>query len=137
MAEERLTATEWEREKWTAEHKLRERELTLKEKELEDNRKEMHSKRKEEWWARWTTPLVLAVLAAAVAAGGNAYVAYLTGGAQVALEREKSNAERTIEETKAEAARILEVIKTGDPEKAKANLAFLSEAGLIADPTRK
>jgi hypothetical protein len=35
--------------------------------------------------------------------------------------------------SKSEAARILEVVKTTDPDKAAANLKFLAETGLIAD----
>src|SRR5262245_10399380 len=50
----------------------------------------------------------------------------MTGRAQVDLE-----------ESKAEAARILEMIKTGDPEKAADNLKFLVEAGLISDADRR
>ena len=41
-----------------------------------------------------------------------------------------------MEETKAEAARILEVIKTGDADKAAANLKFLADMGLISDVDR-
>jgi hypothetical protein len=137
-------AFDWEREKWQADFRLRERELALKDKELEQNRLELRLKRVEDRRARWTSPLVLALLAATVAAGGNAYVAYLNGEAQrelertrgeaqITLEQEKSEAEQAIEETKAEAARILEVIKTGDQKTARDNLAFLNEVGLIAN----
>ncbi len=41
-----------------------------------------------------------------------------------------------MEETKAEAARIFEVIKAGDPDKAAGNLSFLVVAGLIASADR-
>ena len=76
--------------------------------------------------SRWSSPLVLAVLAAAVAAAGNALVTWLNG-----------QQARDLEETKAEAARILEVIKTNDTEKAAANLKFLVDAGLISDANRR
>jgi hypothetical protein len=39
--------------------------------------------------------------------------------------------------TKAEAARILEVIRTDNPDKAATNLKFLVDAGLISDAGRK
>jgi hypothetical protein len=41
-----------------------------------------------------------------------------------------------MEETKAEAARILEVIKAGDADKAAGNLSFLVKTGLIASADR-
>ena len=53
------------------------------------------------------------------------------------LERTRSEGQLLIENSKAEAARILEVIKTADPEKAAVNLAFLLDAGLIADSERR
>src|SRR5258706_598269 len=68
-------------------------------------------------------PLVVAVLAAAVAAGGNAVVTYLNGSQQRALEEQRS-----------EQARLLEVIRTGNPDKAAENLRFLLDAGLVAEP---
>jgi hypothetical protein len=114
MSPEQTPTVEFEREKWQAEHELREREVAVKEREAS------------RWW--WSTPLIALVAAAvgaAIAAGGNAYVALLNG--QQAL---------VLEETKAEAARILEVIKTGDPDKAAENLKFLLDLGLINDPIR-
>jgi hypothetical protein len=69
--------------------------------------------------------LVVAILAATAAAVGNAVVAVVNGGQQVALE-----------DSKAESARILEMTKTGDTEAAARNLDFLLHAGLIANPDR-
>jgi hypothetical protein len=68
---------------------------------------------------------VLAVLAAAVAALGNGAAALIA-----------SSTTQQVEETKAEAARILEIIKTGDPDRAASNLEFLLELGLISEPNR-
>jgi hypothetical protein len=73
-------------------------------------------------------------------------VTFLSSDRQIKLEREKaqithdlnaeqSNASLSLEQTKAEAARILEVVKTNDPDKAAANLKFLVDTGLIADQT--
>ena len=96
-----------ERELWREELRLKERELALKESE--------HQR------SRWTNPLVLAVVAAALAALGNAVVALINGSqqraleaSQRALEETRANNEQVIEETKEEAVRILEVIKAHD-----------------------
>jgi len=121
---------DFEREKWQAEHALRREEINLKSEEL--NR------------SRWVNPLVIAVFAAAVAALGNAGVTLISSYRQSELERERAaltqkvNLEESrstlkLEQTKSEAARILEVVKTNDPDKAAANLKFLIEVGLIVD----
>src|SRR5262249_53722210 len=52
-------------------------------------------------------------------------------------ETTKAEQTRVLEEGKAEAARILEMIKTGDPDKAADNLKFLIDAGLISDADRR
>lgn len=121
--------TNLEREKWQADLRLRERELSLKEDGLRFKHREVHR-------SRWANPLVLAVLAAALAAAGNAAVAHINGTAQRELEVARTTSQETIEETKAEAARILEVIKT-DPKVALQNLAFLVDVGLITNPERR
>jgi V8-like Glu-specific endopeptidase len=139
-----------EQEKWLAEKAFREREIALKERQqahdLESGQQERDSHerelalkdraqkvseddlaiRKEELArSRWRSPLVLAILAAAIAALGNAIVAYVTG-----------QQSQTLEDTKEESARILEMIKTGDADKAAENLRFLANAGLVTDPQR-
>jgi hypothetical protein len=137
-----------EREKWEADVRLRERELAVKEREQEIKHREVETKAQEFKRSRWTNPLVLAVLAAALAAGGNAVVALINGAAQREsndlrtaaenkLQAEKASEERQLEDGKAEAARILEMIKTADPDKAAVNLRFLLEAGLIVEPNRR
>jgi hypothetical protein len=118
------TPLEFEREKWLSEHELRKRELEIKEREQSRS--------------RWSSPLVLAVLAAAIAALGNAVTMWMNGREQRALEATRAEQARVLEETKAEAARILEIIKTGnDADKAAVNLRFLVEVGLISDPDRR
>jgi hypothetical protein len=130
-----------EQQRWQSELRLRERETILKEKaaahEMALKDRELESKLRDQKWARWLNPLVLAIFAAALAAAGNALLAFINGSAQVTLEREKAATQKTLEETKAETSRILEVIKTADPAKALVNLKFLLEAGLITDPDRK
>ena len=111
-------------------YRLRERETTLKEKiaahEMALKARELEAKLSDQKWSRWMNPLVLAIFAAALAASGNALLAYINGSAQ-----------KTLEETKAEASRILEVIKTADQDQAVTNLKFLLEAGLITDEARR
>jgi hypothetical protein len=103
-------APDFAREQWLTNIALRERELTLKEHES-----------KRAWWAN---PLTLAIFAAPVAAAGTGFVTWMNDRAQ-----------RDLEERKAEAARILEVVKTGDPDKAAKNLQFLIDTGLNRQPT--
>jgi hypothetical protein len=123
MAMSEQTPLEFEREKWLAEYELRKREIEIKERDQSRS--------------RWSSPVVLAVLAAAPLAGvRNAAATWLNGVGQRDLEAARAEQARIMEETKAEAARILEVIKTGDADKAAANLKFLVDTGLISNPDR-
>jgi hypothetical protein len=115
-----------EREKWQAELRLKERKLSFREEEL-------RFKQREQQQSKWSNPLVLAVLAAALAAAGNAAVAYINGGAQRALEEARGVGQENLEEKRAESARILEAMK-GDPLK---NLSLLAEVGLITNSARR
>ena len=101
----------WEQEKWRAEYDLKRRELELRERE--QNR------------STWSNPLVVAILAAAVAGLSSAVVTVINGKLQ-----------RDIEDSRSEASRILEMIKTGEPDKAAANLQFLLDTGLISKKDR-
>ena len=112
--------------KWQFEKAARERELHLKEREQSTREGELELKRSEQSSARWRSPLVVGVFAAAVAATGNALVSYSNASSQ-----------RDLEAQKAEQARILEMIKTGEPDKAAENLRFLIDAGLVVDPSLK
>jgi hypothetical protein len=106
-------ASDFEREKWIKDCEFREREIKIKEEELARS--------------RWLNPLVIAIISAALLAGGNILQNYLTAKSRLSLET-----------FKAEADRILEVIKTNnDPDKAAANLEFLVEAGLIKNPSTR
>jgi hypothetical protein len=115
-------ALEFEREKWRVEVSIRERELALKE--------------RDSIRARWSNPLALAIFAAAVAAAGNAAVAWLNGQEERAVESLRASQTLELEERKAEASRILEIIRTADPDKAANNLQFLIDTGLVVDPSR-
>ena len=87
--------------------------------------------------ARWSNPLVVAILAAALAGLGNAVVAAINGSSQLSIEKAKNQREAQIEELKAESARIFEVIKAVDPDKAAENISFLLDAGLISNKERR
>lgn len=123
----------FEREKWQDEVRLRERELTLRERDQKLRELELRLKRRDEQRSRWGNPLVLAVFAAALAAFGNAAVALINGIEQRELQRTGTEASQALEETKAEATRILEVIKTNDVPRARSNLEFLTQTGLITN----
>ena len=143
-----------EREKFEAEQTFRDRQQALAEGDQALRRMDLALRRENERQSRWTNPLVLAIIAAAIAALGNALVALLNGIQQRRLECERAEAGRTLErdkaenllklerdkakaqiqldERKAESDRILEVIKTGETETAAANLQFLLSAGLVS-----
>lgn len=111
-----------ESEKWNAEKIFREREVAVKEREIAAKEVELDLKRKEFAAAGWRNPLVVAIMAATLAAVSNAAISVLNGIAQ-----------RDLEDQKSEQTRILEMIKTGSPDKAAENLDFLLQAGLISD----
>jgi hypothetical protein len=100
---------------------------------------ELH-KREVEIKAKWLMPITLAAIAAVVAAFGNVVVTLLTGSTQRDLEIGKAVEARLLEEHKAEAARILEVIKpgnTGGKDQAVTYLQFFLDTGLISHPGRR
>jgi DNA/RNA endonuclease G (NUC1) len=107
-----LKKLEFEREKFT-------REVELKEKEFEFK---MGGDKK----SFFKNPLYITIFVAIIGLTGNAIVAYVNNNSQLSIEKRK-----------AEAARILEVIKTGDPDKAATNLEFLLETGLVTLDTLK
>jgi hypothetical protein len=115
----------FEREKWQSEQELEQRKLTLMEREQLNRDSDLDLRRREQVRSRWSNPLVLSILAAALAAGSNAAVTLLNGYLQ-----------RNNEEAKAESTRILEMIKTDDPDHAARNLEFLVKAGLVTEPGR-
>ena len=113
---------DFEREKWRADLDMRGREVAVKE--------------REQAGSKWRNPLVVGVFAAALGAFGNAGVAVVNGWLQRGLESQKRDAELRLEESKAESGRILEMIKTGDPERAAANMEFLLKSGLVTNEER-
>jgi hypothetical protein len=120
-------------EKWRFERECRERELALKEREQGNKDAEIELRRREQRAATWRNPLTVAIFAAAVAGVSNAGVVLVNGLLQRDLDRAKREAELNLEKTKSESNRILEMIKTGDSEKAAGNLDFLLSSGLVTD----
>jgi len=100
-------------------------------------RRDIEMKEREAVRNRWSAPLVIAILTAAAAGLGNAAAIVMNGIEQRKLETTKFEQAKAIEETKAEAARIFEVIKTGNAKQAATNLKFLVDVGLISDSNRR
>lgn len=116
-----------EDKKWKSEFELRERELKLREKETEIKLKESER-------SHFTSPLVLAVIAAAVGAFGNAYIAWYNASEQRGLESKRADEQHKLEDQKAEASLIIEIIKTrNNAEKAVSDIVLLIQTGLIID----
>jgi hypothetical protein len=144
MSEAIDSVSELERQELEADIRLRERELDIKvaeqvslavdrESQVRLRRRELAARVVELRQSRWTSPLVLAILPATVAGVSNILVALYNGYAGRNLEETKHYAQLTLEDAKAEAARILEMIKTGEPDKAAVNLQFLLDTGLSAN----
>ncbi|AAK25202.1 TIGR02594 family protein [Caulobacter vibrioides] len=98
---------------------LREKELVLREKELE-------LKAKSQPLAAWTNPAIVGIFIAAIGLAGNAVVARINGVLTHELEQQRG-----------EYARVLEMIKVGDPDQAAANLRMLLDSGLYTDHSGK
>jgi hypothetical protein len=108
-----------DRQKVELEKQARERELQLRSEELE-------LRRAEQGRARWLNPLFLGLIVAVIGLIGNMIVTFISGKQTRILESDKHRS-----------ALILEAVKTGDPDKAAANLEFFLEASLLRDPDGK
>jgi hypothetical protein len=107
-----------EERRFQAETTSRNQELALREREVAV--KEEDSRR-----SRWLSPMVIALLAAAVGLLGNVVVATLNNQASQQLERLRSQSNL-----------VLEAIKTGDQPGACRNLVFFVALGLLHDQNR-
>ena len=87
--------------------------------------------------SRWVNPLVLAVLAAALAGLGNAYVASQNGRTQLEMASQSHTRQQSLEEQKAEYALLLEIMKSADACKAARNLHVAFEAGMLSAPNKR
>jgi hypothetical protein len=77
---------DFDREKWAADLKLRGREVAVKEREQTTREEDLKLRQAEHAASRWRSPVVVAIFAAAVAAAGNAVIAFLNGQSQSQLE---------------------------------------------------
>ena len=125
-----------ERDKFEEEKQSNKRRLDIQEKEVDK-----------------PSPLLLAVLGGIaavvggfIAAGASIYVADENNKAQIALESAKHTndleteearhkASMDVEAYKAEGARVIEAIRTGDADKAACEMSFFVDAGLIRTPS--
>jgi murein L,D-transpeptidase YcbB/YkuD len=110
---------------------LKGRELDLRESELDLRERELDLAGGRARAERWRNPLTVAVAAAALAGFINAYIADADNRTQLALENTNNQAQLALETSKAESARILEVLKIGEPDRVRENLNFLLQLGLI------
>lgn len=83
---------------------------------------------------RASTALLIAIIGAAAALGGNALVAWMNGVKERELEESRHAQAMRSQEAKSQQERILEIIRTGNVEKAAENLKFAVDVGLVADP---
>jgi SH3-like domain-containing protein len=97
------------------------KEIALREREIQIKAEEVELQRSEAAKSSKFGPILIAIWTAAAAAAGNGVVSYMNGQQMHRLENEK-----------AQSAIILEVVKTGSPDKAASNLAFLVEIGVIS-----
>jgi hypothetical protein len=109
---------DFDRAKWAEELRVRDREVAIKEREQ----------------VGWFRPTVVAIFAAALAAGANVFVSWYNARNEQALDEARASSTEALERHKAEAARILEAIKTGDADVAAGNIAVMLRLGLIRDP---
>jgi hypothetical protein len=117
----------------TADQEWKEREYQLQlraqnsaDEELRLKQRDLDVRVQEQARSRWTSPLMVAIMTAALAGIINLVLAALNNHYQNETKREKI-----------EAARVAEMIKTGDIKTAIGNLKFLIETGLIRNPDLK
>ncbi|MEO8548718.1 MAG: hypothetical protein ABI678_02045 [Kofleriaceae bacterium] len=88
--------------------------------DIELRRAELELKRTVEHRRGWRDPLILAILAASIGLIGNGIVTLVNASTQ-----------RSLEDQRDEAARILQSLSIADREQVKKNLQFLVDAGLV------
>jgi hypothetical protein len=126
-----------EREKWQAECAFREREVALAEAANTLKAEELKLKQRDQERSRWSSPLLITIGAATIAAVANFGIAWWNGVQQREVERTSGENQIALEERKAEQARILQMIAVNNPDLAAQNLAFLVQTRLIQDSGRR
>ena len=127
QADSGAAGADWrfEREKWLRDCEFRERDFALRTREVVVTEGDLAIRRAEQERGVFSSPLVLALLAATVAGLGNVFVAFHNGGEQ-----------RALEQMQAEHARIVAAIN-GDLTTASDKIRFLLDTHLIADPVTR
>lgn len=117
---------------------IEERKLRLEEQKFEEEKRLNFSKLDlEKRELEKTDPLTLAVVGGLIAALASVGVSYLNGQNLISAEASKHHLEMKTEAYKAEANRVLEAIKLGDPDRAACTLKFLINAELIQTESLK
>ncbi len=109
-------------------------DLSIAEREIRVKERELELKVIERKASRWRSPLLVAVLAAGLGAFGSAYIAFYNAREARDAARVEFEQNLALARTSAENARILEMIKLGEPVQVRENLLFLIEAQLVVDP---
>lgn len=116
-----------EEKKFDFEMRARDRAFAIQERELQ-------AKIDEAKRSRLTNPLSLAIIGAFIAGLASITAQFVTGHNQIVSDQKKHGQEMETEKFKAEAGRILEAIRPGDPDKAACNLSFFLGLGLVESP---
>ncbi|GAA5507975.1 hypothetical protein [Novipirellula caenicola] len=95
--------------------------------------RELRLRQADEQQRRWRSPLFVAALAGVLGLFGNAIVALINGSSERSVSIENARVQQEIADLTAEADRILEAIKTGDPDAAAENLKLLLQTNLVKD----
>ena len=110
--------------------------------DLEAKRTDLTSRPRSLLLSAFSNPIVVAAAIAAIVTLSTAAISSIVAEHQKQLEEKKTEeqtklttwkdeAERKLEQLKAESAMILDVVRTGDPDKAATNLKFLVDVGLV------
>lgn len=117
------------------------REVELREREVKAKEREVSVKEAEQKIAaRWNPVLwglVGALLGGAYGVVGSVYVALKQSQSNQQVAQERAEADYKLQRQKIQGDFILEAIRTGSPEKARKNLIFLIDTGLVEDPGKK
>jgi hypothetical protein len=110
------------------------REIALKEAEAKRLADEFEFKKQESERSRWTNPIFVAIIGAIFVGTGNFAVSIVNGRAQRNLLDLSNQQSDSQENTRAENASILELIKTGDSEKVLTGFCLLQSLNSIHSP---
>jgi hypothetical protein len=104
--------------------------LSLDERKFRFEKKKFRAERADKRRDRWTSPLVLSIVAGVLALIGNGHVAYENGR----QSNTKALADIEVEKAKDDANLVIEALKTGDTAAAAENLRLLARAQDVAVP---